>query len=134
MPPEHPNPARYLLRGTTTSSPLLVAMRSPNRRHDIASLYKYLSAATAIAVLNSQALRYSSPVLFNDPFDVPRELTGFTVDQYEEAMVEQFRTYLRGEEQPKNRAALTLLDAYKQTAGFFPTAPSSPSLGTTRRR
>jgi len=34
-----------------------------------------MSAATARAVLTSRTLRWSSPVLFNDPFDVPRELS-----------------------------------------------------------
>ena len=33
-----------------------------------------MSAATARAVLTHGALRWSSPLLFNDPFDVPREL------------------------------------------------------------
>ena len=34
-----------------------------------------MSAATARAVLTNRTLRWSSPVLFNDPFDVPRELS-----------------------------------------------------------
>ncbi len=50
-------------------------MRSPNRKHDRQSFFKYMSAATARAVLASRALLWSSPVLFNDPFDVPRELS-----------------------------------------------------------
>lgn len=33
-----------------------------------------MSVSTAICVLNSRTLRWSSPILFNDPFDVPREL------------------------------------------------------------
>lgn len=33
-----------------------------------------MSASTARIVLTNQTLRWSSPVLFNDPFDVPREL------------------------------------------------------------
>lgn len=35
---------------------------------------KYTSASTAIAILVGSKLRWSSPLLFNDPFDVPREL------------------------------------------------------------
>ena len=50
-------------------------MRSPNRKHDRKSFFKYMSAATARAVLTNHTLRWSSPVLFNDPFDVPRELS-----------------------------------------------------------
>ena len=37
-------------------------------------LYKYMTAQTGRIVLNSLSLRWSSPELFNDPFDVPREL------------------------------------------------------------
>lgn len=34
-----------------------------------------MSAPTAAIVLKNRTLRWSSPVLFNDPFDVPRELS-----------------------------------------------------------
>lgn len=34
-----------------------------------------MSAATACAVLRNSTLRWSSPILFNDPFDVPREMS-----------------------------------------------------------
>jgi hypothetical protein len=37
--------------------------------------FKYTPASTAIAVLAASQLRWSSPLLFNDPFDVPRELS-----------------------------------------------------------
>ena len=50
-------------------------MRSPNRRHERESFFKYMSADTAIKVLANRSLRWSSPVLFNDPFDVPKELS-----------------------------------------------------------
>lgn len=36
--------------------------------------YKYTPASTAIAVLRSRRLRWSSPLLFNDPFDVTQTL------------------------------------------------------------
>lgn len=49
-------------------------MRSPNRKHERSSFFKYMPASTAIKVLKSCSLRWSSPVLFNDPFDVPRDL------------------------------------------------------------
>lgn len=49
-------------------------MRSPNRLHDRLSFYKYMTVATARAILTNCTLRWSSPVRFNDPFDVPREL------------------------------------------------------------
>jgi hypothetical protein len=61
-------------------------MRSPNRQHNRQSFFKYMSADTALKVLKNQSLRWSSPVLFNDPFDVPRELSfGITTDQLVQA-------------------------------------------------
>lgn len=50
-------------------------MGSPNRRHERQSFFKYMSADSARKVLTNCSLRWSSPVLFNDPFDVPRELS-----------------------------------------------------------
>lgn len=50
-------------------------MPSPTKpTHDKASFFKYVSATTAQTILVNRTLRWSSPVLFNDPFDVPREL------------------------------------------------------------
>lgn len=49
-------------------------MRSPYRKHDRSSFFKYMTAEVAGLVLKNRMLRWSSPVLFNDPFDVPREL------------------------------------------------------------
>ena len=50
-------------------------MRSKNRTHDRQSFFKYMSSGTAKIVLDKQTIRWSSPVLFNDPFDVPREMS-----------------------------------------------------------
>jgi len=47
---------------------------NPNRRHDRQLFYKYATAGTAKAVLSTRKLRWSSPLIFNDPFDVPRKL------------------------------------------------------------
>jgi hypothetical protein len=47
--------------------------RSSNRRHD-QRVYKYMKANVAKIVLHSRKLRWSSPVLFNDPFDITQEL------------------------------------------------------------
>ena len=49
-------------------------MLSKNRQHNKQSFYKYMPASTAKIVLQNKTLRWSSPVEFNDPFDVPREL------------------------------------------------------------
>ncbi|MCX5734579.1 MAG: DUF2971 domain-containing protein [candidate division NC10 bacterium] len=39
-------------------------------RHDRERFFKYTSATTAIKILQVGAVRYSSPLIFNDPFDV----------------------------------------------------------------
>ncbi|HDR2843213.1 TPA: DUF2971 domain-containing protein [Enterobacter sichuanensis] len=49
-------------------------MRSPHRMHERSTFYKYMSLNTGKIVLDSCSLRWSSPVRFNDPFDVPREV------------------------------------------------------------
>jgi hypothetical protein len=36
--------------------------------------YKYIKASVAKTVLATRRLRWSSPLLFNDPFDVTQEL------------------------------------------------------------
>lgn len=51
-----------------------IPCRSPNRSHDRRYFYKYVSAKTAKIVLQTRRLRWSSPILFNDPFDVTQEL------------------------------------------------------------
>lgn len=43
-------------------------------RHDRTHFYKYTSARTAKTILQKKTFRYSSPILFNDPFDVQTEL------------------------------------------------------------
>ena len=45
------------------------------RIHDREYFYKYMSASTAEVVLGNRTLRWSAPTEFNDPFDVPRELS-----------------------------------------------------------
>lgn len=49
-------------------------MRSENRQHERKSFFKYMPSSTAKIVLKNSTLRWSSPTLLNDPFDVPREL------------------------------------------------------------
>jgi hypothetical protein len=76
-------------------------MRSKNRCHDVEFLYKYFTAATAIAILTTQTFRWSSPLIFNDPFDVPRVWEGFTYDEIADAMVARLAAYVRGDAEPK---------------------------------
>ncbi len=60
------------------------------RAHSRLSFFKYMTADTAIAVLANKTLRWSSPLLFNDPFDVPRELSfGVSPSQIMRALAER---------------------------------------------
>ena len=62
-------------------------MRSLNRTHDRQSFFKYMPSDTAKIVLANRTLRWSSPILFNDPFDVPREmLSGLTSTELFQAL------------------------------------------------
>jgi hypothetical protein len=64
--------------------------RSPNRRHDRQHFYKYVSAKAAQAILTARTLRWSSPILFNDPFDVTQELRlDFTAAELGAALTEE---------------------------------------------
>lgn len=47
---------------------------SPNRIHNKKYFYKYTSASTAQKILINKSVRFSSPFILNDPFDIQREL------------------------------------------------------------
>lgn len=87
-------------------------MRSPNRRHDIPLLNKYMSASTAQAVLRTSSLRWSSPLLFNDPFDVPREAgLPFTTQELRTAVVNRIKDYVAGRAEPATRSVFAIIGA-----------------------
>lgn len=65
-------------------------VQSPNRAHDRQLFYKYVRADIAKLILRSQTLRWSSPTLFNDPFDVPRRLSfDYTPREVQHAVAEE---------------------------------------------
>jgi hypothetical protein len=54
-----------------------------------------MPASTARLVLENRALRWSSPSLFNDPFDVPRELSfGISSAEIAEALAKRFTSLI----------------------------------------
>lgn len=97
-----------------------------NRIHNRNFFYKHTSAATAKIILVSRKLRWSNPSLFNDPFDVPRDICeGVDEDQLRDALVDRLNElainpYLPHPEHhsPRIRMLLQLLskadDALKQ--------------------
>lgn len=65
------------------------------RTHDREYFYKYMPAETAALVLKTGKLRWSSPLLFNDPFDVPRSLAGdMTATDIARAVADRMDAYL----------------------------------------
>jgi len=66
--------------------------------HDREHFYKYVSADTAKAILKNGSVRWSSPRLFNDPFDIQFDLhLPFSEEEYIEAMEKRLvEIYLNG--------------------------------------
>lgn len=69
--------------------------------HDRRYFYKYTTAETALAILRNRTLKYSSPVLFNDPFDVQTTIDfGFTTDEYLSAYTEEMIRFMQSDKEP----------------------------------
>lgn len=63
---------------------------SPHRAHERERFYKYVTADVVKIILVNHTLRWSSPLLFNDPFDVPRELDlGFSGKELQAAVADE---------------------------------------------
>lgn len=84
--------ANLVSTGLLWLPPGLCGVRPLNKRiHDQERFFKYTSIDGAICALTMRTLRWSSPLTFNDPFDVPRELSfGLTP----EVLVKAFRLRL----------------------------------------
>ena len=67
---------------------------SPNRRHDRRFFYKYMPSETARIVLANRTLRWSSPVLFNDPFDIHPDTLHFDGTELQQALMEEIASLL----------------------------------------
>src|SRR5262245_37846 len=69
--------------------------RSPRRTHDRQFFFKYMSARVATIALTTRKLRWSSPLLFNDPFDVTQQLrVNFTPAELTTAVGEEMAALL----------------------------------------
>jgi hypothetical protein len=59
--------------------------------------YKYTDAGTAKAILTSGRFRFSSPLRFNDPFDIQTDLdTSYNVDELSPLLMSALEGYIRG--------------------------------------
>jgi hypothetical protein len=69
--------------------------RSPNRLHDRQFFYKYVTAEVAKIILTTRKLRWSSPLLFNDPFDVTQDLRlNFDASELTKSLAEEFASLI----------------------------------------
>lgn len=69
---------------------------NPNRIHDRASFFKHTSASTAKIILAGSKLRWSNPAIFNDPFDVPRNIfEGVDEGSLRDALVDKANELVR---------------------------------------
>ena len=74
---------------------------NPNRFHDRQSFYKHTSASTGKIILVGGKLRWSMPSLFNDPFDVPREICdGVDEDRIRNALVDRMNALVTNPQLP----------------------------------
>jgi hypothetical protein len=79
-------------------------------------LYKYVTADTAKAIISSRALRWSSPLCFNDPFDVPqRARLNFTMREMEDALKERLERAIKGEEQLSDPYFAPVIEMIRKT-------------------
>lgn len=93
-------------------------MKSHNRE----CFYKYLSPLAARAVLETGSFRWSSPRMFNDPFDIQYDLhLGFTEDEIHDATIDRLgrlaregRRYEINAENPTALLFNSLLDILNQ--------------------
>lgn len=70
----------------------------PNRPK---SYFKYMTAKVAKIILVTHKLRWSSPLLFNDPFDVQRDFDfGFDAEELREPLINEFRRLVSAEDIP----------------------------------
>ena len=79
-----------------------------------ATYFKYVTADVAKIILASQRLRWSSPLSFNDIFDVPREFDlGFDIEELNEPVTNELRRLLSAKQVPSlsgNSPAALLLN------------------------
>ena len=89
------------------------------------SFFKYTTASTAIKILESSTVRYSSPLMFNDPFDVQSGLHfSFDIESLPEKILQRFEDLIASDTKPTFPEdnpwgqAVSLMWEKKATHGF----------------
>lgn len=75
-------------------------MSYPN--HSKTRFFKYTSSPTAIKILETATVRYSSPLLFNDPFDIQSGLHfDFDIEAFPDKLLNHIKQLVESEHEPK---------------------------------
>jgi hypothetical protein len=71
------------------------------KKHSRDYFYKYTNANTAKAILSSSSFRYSSPLIFNDPFDNQAGMQiEFNVEEFVDLFFDKFEELVLAEKEP----------------------------------
>ena len=75
-------------------------MSYPN--HSKTRFFKYTSSPTAIKILETATVRYSSPLLFNDPFDIQSGLHfDFDIEAFPDKLLNHIKQLVESEHEPR---------------------------------
>jgi hypothetical protein len=70
--------------------------------HDKERFFKYVSPSTALKILERSAVRYSSPLIFNDPFDIQSGLHfPFDINTLPERVLQRVTEIVNSESRPR---------------------------------
>lgn len=94
--------------------------------HDRKFFFKYVTAPTALKILESAKVRYSSPIIFNDPFDIQSGLHfDFDIETHSDRLLDFMEKLVLQEEKPdvlesEPWGQAVLLMREKKTSHGFP--------------
>jgi hypothetical protein len=104
---------------------VMTATKYPEHNQDC--FFKYTSAKTAVRILESSAVRYRSPIEFNDPFDVQSGLHfDFDIDSLPDKILEHLQRLVSLDTKPEVPTTepfgelVSRMWEMKTTRGFFP--------------
>ena len=69
--------------------------------HGKSHFFKYCTAETLIKIINNRSVKWSSPIIFNDPFDLQTEFRfGFEVQEITKTLTDELVKLVFDEEEP----------------------------------
>lgn len=69
--------------------------------HNSEYFCKYVTAETALLILQNRTLKYSSPAIFNDPFDIQTRVDfDFGISEFMEAFIDELYRLVHAEKEP----------------------------------